>query len=291
MSLILDALRQSKQQVGHVSTDETLSTGSSPQTAKRTFGIAALSVGMMLGAGAVTLWQWGFVQVSGRGEAEIDPSASPVVDIPPEGYVSLRTDPGSLSASAEASPRLSRPSILIAEPSRNLREEPQVTTNERGRITDNGQIASLHQQMWADAESGGSAAMTTPNARPAAVRGRSDAPGQQARESPSIAPPIDFAKAMENAAREIGESALSPHPTPLLENLSQQQKDQIPTIVYSEHDYASQGMASVTLNGKRLRSGQRADTVEVIEILIDSVILRVRGVEFRLKALNTWLNL
>ena len=133
--------------------------------------------------------------------------------------------------------------------------------------------------------------MTTPNARPAAVRGRSDAPGQQALESPSIAPPIDLAKAMENAAREIGESALSPHPTPLLENLSQQQKDQIPTIVYSEHDYASQGMASVTLNGKRLRSGQRADTVEVIEILIDSVILRVRGVEFRLKALNTWLNL
>ena len=73
--------------------------------------------------------------------------------------------------------------------------------------------------------------------------------------------------------------------------LSLQQKDQIPMIVYSEHNYAPQGLASVMLNGKRLQSGQRADTVEVIDILRDSVILRVDGIEFRLKALNTWVNL
>ena len=62
-------------------------------------------------------------------------------------------------------------------------------------------------------------------------------------------------------------------------------------IVYSEHNFAPQGLASVMLNGKRLQSGQRADTVEVIDILKDSVILRVDGIEFRLKALNTWVNL
>ena len=110
-------------------------------------------------------------------------------------------------------------------------------------------------------------------------------------DAPSIAPPIDLVAAIERAAREVGEPNLVPHPTVLLENLSQQQKDGIPTIVYSEHVYAEGAAPSVELNGQRLRPGQRAGAITVEDILVDSVILRVNGVSFRLRALNTWVNL
>jgi hypothetical protein len=37
--------------------------------------------------------------------------------------------------------------------------------------------------------------------------------------------------------------------------------------------------------------GQRVATIQVIDILVDSVVLNVEGIEFRLRALNTWVNL
>ena len=165
-------------------------------------------------------------------------------------------------------------------------------------------IATLHQQMWSDAaslaeaEGVGSNGNGAPNpiaekpgvlAQPEEVSVAS--PSSGASEAPSIAPPIDLVAAIERAAREVGEPNLVPHPTVLLENLSQQQKDQIPTIVYTEHVYAEGVAPSVELNGQRLRPGQRVDGMTVEDILIDSVILRVNGVSFRLRALNTWVNL
>ena len=116
-------------------------------------------------------------------------------------------------------------------------------------------------------------------------------PSNAPSDASSIAPPIDLVAAIERAAREVGEPNLVPHPTVLLENLSQQQKDQIPTIVYTEHVYAEGAAPAVELNGQRLRPGQRVGTMTVEDILVDSVILRVNGISFRLRALNTWVNL
>ena len=169
---------------------------------------------------------------------------------------------------------------------------------------DNERIEALHQQMWSDAaslseeEEIGSDQNGAPN--PAAekpdVLAQSEevsaaSPLSAPSDAPSIAPPIDLAAAIERAAREVGEPNLVPHPTVLLENLSQQQKDQIPTIVYTEHVYAEGAAPSVELNGQRLRPGQRSGAITVEDILVDSVILRVNGVSFRLRALNTWVNL
>ena len=72
----------------------------------------------------------------------------------------------------------------------------------------------------------------------------------------SIAPPIDLAAAMARAARELGEISLIPHSAVLLENLSQQQKDQVPTIVYTAHDFQENGSSTVELN--RTASGRRS---------------------------------
>ena len=191
--------------------------------------------------------------------------------------------------SFDTSASSTRPLGSATESAQRLRAEPQPKRDVSAGVTE--QVASLHQQMWSDAAAAGEATPAATTTQSSVEAETSVLSNQQDQPVQSIAPPVDLAKAMENAAREIGESALSPHPSPLLENLSQQQKDQIPMIVYSEHNYAPQGLASVMLNGKRLQSGQRADTVEVIDILRDSVILRVDGIEFRLKALNTWVNL
>jgi hypothetical protein len=48
----------------------------------------------------------------------------------------------------------------------------------------------------------------------------------------------------------------------------------------------------VVLNGKELKvGGSPASGVKVEEILPDSVVLNYRGTEFRLRALNSWVNL
>ena len=58
MSLILDALRQSKQQVGPVTQHDAPATVSGAQTAQRPFVVLALLAGTIFGAGAVAVWQW-----------------------------------------------------------------------------------------------------------------------------------------------------------------------------------------------------------------------------------------
>ncbi len=104
--------------------------------------------------------------------------------------------------------------------------------------------------------------------------------------------PLDVAELLERAQRELGQSTLEPHPAPLLEDLSQQKKNAIPSIMYLQHDWSGMGStSSVVLNGTTLSEGQRAGAIAVQEILSDSVILKWRDTEFRLRALNSWVNL
>lgn len=281
MSLILDALRQSKQQVGPVTQHDAPATVPGAQTAQRPFVVLALLAGTTFGAGAVAVWQWGAPQM----ELSTPPTAEPLPGTQRSSAAELSVATESFDTSASSA----RPLGAAMESGQRLRAEPQPKRDVSAGVTE--QVASLHQQMWSDAAAAGEATPAATTTQSGVEAETSVLSNQQDQPVQSIAPPVDLAKAMENAAREIGELALSPHPSPLLENLSQQQKDQIPMIVYSEHNFAPQGLASVMLNGKRLQSGQRADTVEVIDILKDSVILRVDGIEFRLKALNTWVNL
>ena len=152
-------------------------------------------------------------------------------------------------------------------------------------------IVELHRQMWSDAEQMSSELPVSLSLSESAPLPNGEQAENRDLEPQSLAPPVDLAKAMQQAARAAGESTLVPHPVALLENLSQQQKDRVPTIVYSDHVFAASDIASVELNGKRMLAGQQAGGIEVVEILTDSVILRAGGSEFRLRALNTWVNL
>jgi hypothetical protein len=104
-------------------------------------------------------------------------------------------------------------------------------------------------------------------------------------------PPIDFADILAAAQNEFGVTPLVESTEPLLETLSQQVKDEIPSLIYSEHNYDPSGDSFVTLNGKSLRERQRAGAFTVIDILPDSVVLRWRETQFRVRARNSWINM
>jgi hypothetical protein len=109
--------------------------------------------------------------------------------------------------------------------------------------------------------------------------------------SDSAALPLDIAAVVARVQAELGERALVAHPTPLIENLSQQKKNAIPTVMYTGHDWQPGGTSWVTLNGIALQEGQKNSGFKVEEILTDSVILNYRGTAFRLRSLNSWVNL
>ncbi len=76
-------------------------------------------------------------------------------------------------------------------------------------------------------------------------------------------------------------------------DLSQQTKDDIPTLYYQRHDYSSDtNLSSIVLNGTTVKAGgSPLPGMKVEEILPDSVVLNYRGTQFRLRALNSWINL
>jgi len=102
---------------------------------------------------------------------------------------------------------------------------------------------------------------------------------------------VDFAEILSQAQKELGVQPLVESSEPLLETLSQQTKDQIPSLIYSEHNYSADGRSEVVLNGQSLTERQRVGPFTVVEILPDSVILRWRETQFRVRARNSWINM
>ena len=104
--------------------------------------------------------------------------------------------------------------------------------------------------------------------------------------------PIDIGEILEMAEDELENARLAEHPAPFLSALSQQTKDTIPTLLYQAHDYTGRKADSfVLINGKTLKQGDSSKGVRVDEILPDSVVLSFQGTQFRLRALNSWVNL
>lgn len=295
MSLILDALRRSENGGVAASPQPPLPSEQGGGLGKKWLGVVVL---VCAGLGIAAGWMM-------RGGAT-DPMEKEQVVSPMPGSPSSG-DSGTSSElvrddvmSSAPGPELSPPTPLASAADTSFVAAPQNNAGSDAARAEDERIAALHQQMWSDAASLGAAEGqgTEPSGAPISAAEKLDAPGltdpapaTSSSSSPSIAPPIDLVAAIERAAREVGEPSLVPHPTVLLENLSQQQKDQIPTIVYTEHIYAEGAAPVVELNGQRLRPGQRTGAVTVEDILVDSVILRVNGVSFRLRALNTWVNL
>ena len=299
MSLILDALRRSEN--GGAATSPQPSV---PEYHSGGLGGKWLGINLIVFAGLGIAAGW-MMRGDSTGPANTQQIASSVSRSFSSGDGGAPPKP----ARADASPSARGTELSAsAPPASTAGASVAAPTQDNGTTdaaeADNERIVALHQQMWSDAASlsEGEGIGSDQSGAPNPVAEKRDEPARSEEvsaaalssapyDAPSIAPPIDLVAAIERAAREVSELNLVPHPTVLLENLSQQQKDEIPTIVYSGHVYAEGAAPSVELNGQRLRPGQRAGAITVEDILADSVILRVNGVSFRLRALNTWVNL
>lgn len=103
---------------------------------------------------------------------------------------------------------------------------------------------------------------------------------------------VDIAALAAAAEQALEDVRLAEHPAPFLGELSQQRKDAIPTLMYLQHDYRQDGGSSVTINGQQASAGQSVGRgIRVDEVLPDSVVLSHDGEQFRLRALNSWVNL
>ena len=300
MSLILDALKRSGQTdspISHAPTDSHHSAG-----AMRLRPVmAALLLGALLGAGVVawfSLLSPDDASSSGSLASPLgpmnsgQPGASAAVDQP------QRLNP----SSTDQVPSTQAESRLIVDPSmRGIAAASPETLTPSG-LVDTGPtetaraVAELNAQMWSDSES---ADVEAPDRAPETGGSESKAPqlpdtrnaSSEVAALGTIAPPINLEAAIAEAANAVGERFLVPHAATMIENLSQQQKDDIPTLIYSAHEFQTDGSAAVELNGQRLKVGQRAGPVMIKDILVDSVILENSGVTFRLTALNSWINM
>ena len=112
------------------------------------------------------------------------------------------------------------------------------------------------------------------------------------RSSTETESSVDIAALAAAAEQALEDVRLAEHPAPFLGELSQQRKDAIPTLMYLQHDYRQDGGSSVTINGQQASAGQSVGRgVRVEEVLPDSVVLSQDGEQFRLRALNSWVNL
>ena len=77
---------------------------------------------------------------------------------------------------------------------------------------------------------------------------------------------------------------------PALSQFSPQFRNSIPNLEYTVHVY-SEKAGFVILNGKKYQTGNRLNAdLRVVAILKESVVLDFRGKQFRLLALNSWVN-
>ena len=292
MSLILDALRRSEGDVSGISDRAPLGEPMRDPS-KRWIVIVALLVGSAVGGVTVMIGS----DTQKYSAPTVSEESVAVELASPDRPAGTQTASLAAGAGTDASAR-GDDSGGVIEPSAEHRAMDEIgggALDVGGAVdvkaANAGRIAELHRQMWSDAEQRPSELPVSSSLSESAPQANRALSETQDAVPLSLAPPIDLAKAMEQAALAAGESTLVPHPVALLENLSQQQKDRVPTIVYSDHGFAASGIASVELNGRRMLAGQQAGGIEVVEILTDSVILRAGGSEFRLRALNTWVNL
>ncbi len=131
----------------------------------------------------------------------------------------------------------------------------------------------------------------------AAARPAVESPAARSEPAPD-SPALDIEALTRAAQAELEDSSASrepvvEHSAPFISDLRQSLKDQIPTIFYSEHNWATQpAERSVVLNRQRYTEGQQIKPgLRLLEILPNSIVMEFQGNEFRLRSLNSWVNL
>ena len=117
---------------------------------------------------------------------------------------------------------------------------------------------------------------------------------QMARSSPAESTDARAVSALlQETERQLANARTVDSKLPRLEELSPQVRDQIATLLYSAHDYASDGVSRVMLNGTWYTTGDAIrGSLRLIEIQSDAIVLETsEGVQFVQPALSSWVNL
>jgi hypothetical protein len=117
---------------------------------------------------------------------------------------------------------------------------------------------------------------------------------QMARSSPAESTDARAVSALlQETERQLANARTVDSKLPRLEELSPQVRDQIATLLYSAHDYASDGVSRVMLNGTWYTTGDAIKgSLRLIEIQPDAIVLETsEGVQFVQPALSSWVNL
>ncbi len=279
MSLILDALSRAegeKRQEGGGTPDIL-----TPTTAPERRSVTALKIVLVL----LALLMLGTLALSVLREAGDD-------------------DPSTVSApeatsvpSAPPTPRPEAPSVVPVEPRPSTviaaaapETVPAAEVRER-RAVEDPRIADLYAATGQKSVDDATGQVEAPPPTTAAVEPEPDSQATAQETAAVSETPVDIEAVLREVRAEAAAAELAPHPVSLLEDQSQRFRDRVPTLMYLRHDYNSAGRSTVLINGQALGRGQRSRGVEIVDILPDSVILRFEGTEFRLRALNSWVNL
>lgn len=215
-----------------------------------------------------------------------DGAEAPVSPVEPQPAVTEAPESLAASPPVAATPEPEAASAMEAQDTPVAPEQTPETEPEKGEPV----VAASSSQ------SPPSTAGTGTRAKVAALYQQSTAPEEASAPAPAAATaseePVDIASLVTAAEQALEDVRLSEHSAPFLGDLSQQRKDAVPTLMYLQHDFRSEGGSTVTINGQQAGAGQSVGNgVTVEEILPDSVVLSHAGDPFRLRALNSWVNL
>lgn len=291
MSLILDALNRSRGESGDVPGLEAAHAGHDDGQRQWRSWLPWLSLGLAL---VVIAWllldrDQPAVETVRPVVEPADPVVRPSAPAQPAAAPPAQQDPVLSATESPAQPELasSAAEVMPAQPAPGTGAAVSAT-----RSTDKA-VAALYAQPATTARAVQPEA--PPTVTPATEKSEADAGDdrQGAQPPPAVQEqPVDIESMIRRAEDELENARLAEHPAPFITALSQQVKDGIPTLIYERHDYSGNaGQSRVVLNGQSLASGGATKGVRVEEILPDSVVLRYRDTTFRLRALNSWVNL
>jgi len=310
MSLILDALKRSRGDASVVPGVDTYHALEDLRPAwQRFLPWLALAASLVLIAGLL-LDRFGLLpnapeimeQQDGTVVAAAQPAAAtvsvkpqtlpPTVPVAPAAEVSGPA-PASKPSSPVQTASAVKQSPAAARPAQNVAQRPSSAPVEEPEQAVDAAVADLYRARQRDTSAGSAG---VPQATPATAQRQPSTPAKPAAAPARPAEteqPIDIERMLEQARDEMDTGEYADHPAQFISSLSQQTKNPIPTILYQRHDYSGQAaQARVVMNGKTLRvGGSPAPGVKLEEILPNSAVLSYRGTQFRLRALNSWVNL
>src|SRR5690606_33519384 len=95
-----------------------------------------------------------------------------------------------------------------------------------------------------------------------------------------------------NPDKETGKPLEAYHNIPDLSQLPTSIQQKIPSLRYTQHNYSAEGASSVVLNGRSHTARTSiAPELSLEQILPDGILLRYQDRQFKLRALNHWINM